>query len=80
MKYGVDELLSGNHGDDLDIDFKAILGPTLDGEWQPEETDDMEETEGMEVNMSDNEHEKRILFIRVPLYRIVEIKITPLYM
>lgn len=51
MKYGVDELLSGNHGDDLDIDFKAILGPTLDGEWQPEETDDMEETEGMEVNM-----------------------------
>lgn len=48
LKYGADELLSGNHGDDLDLDFKDILGPTVDGEWQPEETEvDEPEDEGI---------------------------------
>ncbi|XP_053383747.1 chromodomain-helicase-DNA-binding protein 1-like [Mercenaria mercenaria] len=48
LKYGVDELLSGNHGDDIDLDFKDILGPTADGEWQPEETAGEEEDNGSE--------------------------------
>lgn len=44
MKYGVDDLLSGNHGDDIDLDFKVILGPSVDGEWQPDEEDNAGET------------------------------------
>jgi hypothetical protein len=50
-------LLSGSHGDDLDLDFKVIVGPTADGEWQPEETDDTEEKEN-----SDNEVNALISF------------------
>ena len=43
--------MSGNHGDDVDLDFKVILGPTADGEWQPEETKVEEEANGSEVIM-----------------------------
>ncbi|KAL4225128.1 Chromodomain-helicase-DNA-binding protein 1-like [Mactra antiquata] len=41
LKYGVDELLSGKHDDDdYQIDFKFVLGPTINGEWQPDEDDE----------------------------------------
>ncbi|XP_060608509.1 chromodomain-helicase-DNA-binding protein 1-like, partial [Ruditapes philippinarum] len=39
---------SGNPWNDVDPDFKAILGPTADGEWQPEETKVDEEANGSE--------------------------------
>lgn len=46
MKYGVDELFGDGDKDDIDLDLREILGPSVDGEWQPEETEGEEEAGG----------------------------------
>ncbi|OWF36362.1 Chromodomain-helicase-DNA-binding protein 1-like [Mizuhopecten yessoensis] len=37
LKFGVDTLLDDNDTDETDVDFTQILGPSVNGEWQPEE-------------------------------------------
>ena len=41
--YGVDELLKDSDDVKTEVDFKKFLGPTVGGEWQPEEKEAEEE-------------------------------------
>ena len=35
--FGVDELMKDSDDSESEVDFTKILGPTVSGEWQPEE-------------------------------------------
>ena len=41
--FGVDELMKEGADDEPDLDFTKFLGPTVSGEWQPEEQGEEEE-------------------------------------
>lgn len=45
----MDELFGEGAGGEVDIDLQAILGPTVGGEWQPEETTGAEGTSDLEL-------------------------------
>ena len=38
--FGVDELMKESEDDAVDVDFAKFLGPTVGGEWQPEEEEE----------------------------------------
>ncbi|CAH1786967.1 unnamed protein product [Owenia fusiformis] len=42
LKFGVDKLFESDEGTCEDVDFHAILGPTVNGEWQPVEEENKE--------------------------------------
>lgn len=50
LMYGVDDLFKDKQLDEVDLDIEDIIGPTVGGEWQPQEEDsgneeaDLEET------------------------------------
>ena len=50
LKFGLDKIFENSESSVEDVDFRGILGPTVDGCWQPDEekeTEDNEEEEDM---------------------------------
>ena len=42
LKFGVDKLLANEDSSIEDVDFEAILGKTVDGEWEKEEVEQVQ--------------------------------------
>ncbi|XP_060086323.1 chromodomain-helicase-DNA-binding protein 1-like [Ylistrum balloti] len=49
LKFGVDSLLNEDETDELDVDFTKILGPSINGEWQPDEEPETKPNKSMEI-------------------------------
>jgi hypothetical protein len=50
LKFGVDKLLN-DEGEEEEVDFTSMLGPTVDGEWQAVEDKSQEAEEEKEEDM-----------------------------
>ncbi|XP_033752107.1 chromodomain-helicase-DNA-binding protein 1-like [Pecten maximus] len=49
LKFGVDSLLNEEDADEPDIDFTKILGPSINGEWQPDEEPEAKASQSVEM-------------------------------
>ena len=53
----MDELFGDGAKDDIDLDLQAILGPSIDGAWQPEETGGEADSEEEKMETAEREDE-----------------------
>lgn len=51
LKFGVDSLLNEEDNDEPEIDFTKILGPSINGEWQPDEEPEAKASSSMDLEV-----------------------------